>query len=428
MTKVSTNLGKVATTPKGEYNESTTYLKLDVVTYNGSSYVALKESIGNLPTNTEYWQLLASKGDNGQAGYTPIKGVDYFTQEDIASLNIPDDTLDLTNGAGYITNTVNDLTNYYDKTTIDNKVSSVYKYKGSVATYDNLPSSDLTVGDVYNVEQADSTHGVKAGDNVAWNGTTWDVLAGIVDLSGYQTLIDNSHKLSSDLVDDTNNTNKFVSASDITNWNGKYDKPQAGIPSTDLTQAVQTSLGKADTALQNYEIYFVDGISSSEPFLWDGKKRGLYFFTNNSDKFYYQTRQDKAVQTKNNTRVMYIFIFNDIDLTSSTQLDDCFYMQYMETTTNSVKNIMRYVLHGDIQDNAITMSSNALYYQLTGSAQIIDGVKTFSSIPKQNDTTAPTNNQQFTNKKYVDDKIANAVGSINTILATLTTPSNNGGN
>ena len=34
---------------------------------------------------------------------------------------------------------------------------------------------------------------------------------------------------------------------------GKYAKPQTGIPSTDMSQAVQTSLGKADTALQEHQ-------------------------------------------------------------------------------------------------------------------------------------------------------------------------------
>ena len=37
----------------------------------------------------------------------------------------------------------------------------------------------------------------------------------------------------------------------ITAWNAKYDKPSGGIPKTDLASAVQTSLGKADTALQS---------------------------------------------------------------------------------------------------------------------------------------------------------------------------------
>ena len=45
-----------------------------------------------------------------------------------------------------------------------------------------------------------------------------------------------------------------ISSSDISNWNGKgtYSKPSGGIPKTDLASEVQTSLGKADTALQSY--------------------------------------------------------------------------------------------------------------------------------------------------------------------------------
>ena len=74
-------------------------------------------------------------------------------------------------------------------------ISGVYIYKGSVKTYSALPTSGQKAGDVYNVEGADSSHGVKAGDNVAWNGTAWDVLAGTVDLSGYATTASLSNKV-----------------------------------------------------------------------------------------------------------------------------------------------------------------------------------------------------------------------------------------
>ena len=43
--------------PKGAYNANTTYEVLDLVTYNGSSYIALKSTKGNVPTNATYWQL-----------------------------------------------------------------------------------------------------------------------------------------------------------------------------------------------------------------------------------------------------------------------------------------------------------------------------------------------------------------------------------
>ena len=63
---------------------------------------------------------------------------------------------------------------------VDSAVTSVYKYKGSVANQSALPSSNQVVGDVYNVEDT--------GDNFAWDGTKWDKLAGTVDLSSYLTI------------------------------------------------------------------------------------------------------------------------------------------------------------------------------------------------------------------------------------------------
>lgn len=51
---------------------------------------------------------------------------------------------------------------------ISANIANVYIYCGSVATYADLPSTDLRVGDVYNVEETEMNYG--------WNGTTWDQL------------------------------------------------------------------------------------------------------------------------------------------------------------------------------------------------------------------------------------------------------------
>ena len=67
-------------------------------------------------------------------------------------------------------------------------LTTVYRYKGSVATYADLPTTGQKVGDVWNVETADPDHGIKAGDNVAWDGAQWDALGGNHDLSGYAQL------------------------------------------------------------------------------------------------------------------------------------------------------------------------------------------------------------------------------------------------
>ena len=49
-------------------------------------------------------------------------------------------------------------------------------------------------------------------------------------------------------------TSIHVTSTDKAAWNAKYDKPSTGIPSTDMSSAVQTSLGLADTAVQPDQI------------------------------------------------------------------------------------------------------------------------------------------------------------------------------
>ena len=47
-------------------------------------------------------------------------------------------------------------------------------------------------------------------------------------------------------------TEEDIANMGFTKNTGTYSKPSGGIPKTDLASAVQTSLGKADTALQSY--------------------------------------------------------------------------------------------------------------------------------------------------------------------------------
>lgn len=53
-------------------------------------------------------------------------------------------------------------------------ISTVYRYKGSVAAVSALPTG-ATVGDVYNVEGDN-------GQNYAWDGTKWDALGGSIQI------------------------------------------------------------------------------------------------------------------------------------------------------------------------------------------------------------------------------------------------------
>lgn len=131
----------------------------------------------------------------------------------------------------------NELDNVYTKTEVDTKISSVMRYKGSKDTYAELPST-AEVGDVWNVVQADSEHGVRAGDNLAWNGTAWDNLGGSVDLSGYATKSDLDTKV--DKVDGS----RLMTNAEGTKLAGIEDGAQVNFISSVDTDELSVSSGK----------------------------------------------------------------------------------------------------------------------------------------------------------------------------------------
>lgn len=56
-------------------------------------------------------------------------------------------------------------------------ITAMYRYKGSVASYDKLPISGQTIGDVYDVGD---------GMNYAWNGEKWDGLGQVFTIDAIQ--------------------------------------------------------------------------------------------------------------------------------------------------------------------------------------------------------------------------------------------------
>ena len=87
----------------------------------------------------------------------------------------------------YVTKDTSELTNYYTKNDtyskeeIDSKTTNVYRAKGSVQTYQDLPTEGNQVGDVYNVIEAYEDY--PAGTNFVWTDTsTWDALGGEISV------------------------------------------------------------------------------------------------------------------------------------------------------------------------------------------------------------------------------------------------------
>ena len=161
--------------------------------------------------------------------------------------------------SNFITKDVNNLTNYTLKTNtgslIDLEINDTtyvvtLKLKNQDGTIISTDTIDLPLESVVVSGRYDNT--TKKVILTLENGSEVDF--SVADLvAGLQTEITSSNKLASDLVDDTNSGNKFVTTSEKQTWNNKYDKPNGGIPKSDLASAVQTSLGKADTALQSHQ-------------------------------------------------------------------------------------------------------------------------------------------------------------------------------
>jgi len=62
------NLGNIKFKWKGTYSGATAYTVDDVVLYNGSSYICILASTGNLPTNATYFEQMSAKGTDGTNG------------------------------------------------------------------------------------------------------------------------------------------------------------------------------------------------------------------------------------------------------------------------------------------------------------------------------------------------------------------------
>lgn len=57
---------------------------------------------------------------------------------------------------------------------IDRMYTNMYKYRGTVASYEALPTINVETGDVYNTENT--------GMNYAWDGSKWDALGQLINI------------------------------------------------------------------------------------------------------------------------------------------------------------------------------------------------------------------------------------------------------
>ena len=135
--------------------------------------------------------------NGGKIDKIKVNGAEQTITNKAVDITVPTNNNQLTNGAGY--QTASDV-----ESAINTKISSTYKAKGTVA-FANLPAlGSSNEGNVYNVSDSFTTTSdfvegsgktYPAGTNVVIINTTgstykYDVLAGMVDLSGYYTKVE----------------------------------------------------------------------------------------------------------------------------------------------------------------------------------------------------------------------------------------------
>ena len=97
----------------------------------------------------------------------------------------------------------------------DTSVNSLVINKLTKAQYDALETKSET--ELYLVPDEIDNAPTSGSDNPVKSGGVYNAL------QGKQDVIDSSHKLSADLVDDSNTTNKFTNATEKQTWNNKQD-------------------------------------------------------------------------------------------------------------------------------------------------------------------------------------------------------------
>lgn len=295
---------------------------------------------------------------------------------------------------------------------VDDKMLSVYRYKGTVLTYDDLPDSDLTIGDVYNIETADSTHGIKAGDNVAWTGSVWDVLGGITDISGKQDVFQ-FETMPTASVD---NLGQVIQYTGITNSNYTNcyfyqcvsDEGDPAAYSWENIDVQQTPPGGMDV------MYRLN--NSNNKFNFDIEDKGHYYINQTANAFYYKIGTRETTLTSYTVLELVLYKkFNEAEINEQIGFIICY---DISTSIATNGKYIRLLLTKDASDRinfgSLSYGKDSLMF-LTSDLQRIDGIKTFSNIPKQFPLVSPTQDEQFTNKKYVDDQIASQIVQYDTV-------------
>ena len=208
----SADLAAVATS--GDYDDLDNKPTIPTVPTNVSAFTNDAGYTTNEGTITGITMNGVSKGTSGVVDLGTVitehqSLAGYVQTADLAAVATSGSYTDLTDKPNLFSGDYNDLTNKPTIPTVPTNVSA----------FTNDAGYTTNTGTITGITMNGTSKGTSG---VVDLGTV------ITDISGKQDVIDASHKLDADLVDDTTSTNKFVTASDKSIWNGKQDELVSG--------------------------------------------------------------------------------------------------------------------------------------------------------------------------------------------------------
>ena len=211
---------------------------VNTLTIEAGTNIELEQEDSTLTINNTYddSQILSDISDlqTNKADKSEIPDVSSFITKDVNNLTYYTTTSNMNTAINDAVGTEttnrqiadNNLQGQIDAITASSDVVDIV---GTYTDLQNYDTSKLTEDDVIKVLE-DSTHN-DALSYYRWSSNSWSYIGSegpfytksetntLLDTK--QATIDSSHKLSADLVDDTNTTNKFTNASEKETWNNK---------------------------------------------------------------------------------------------------------------------------------------------------------------------------------------------------------------
>lgn len=319
----------------------------------------------------------------------------------------------------FITNSVNDLINYYlksetyTKTEVNNLISAITTISFEVVN--ELPQAGQS-NIIYLVPSTDpKTQNVK--DEYIWINNNWEKIGSTdIDLSNYvtttqlntaladytttanlttllagkQNTIDSTHKLDADLIDDSLSTNKFVSATDKTTWNGKQDALVSGTNIKTINS--QNILGSGDLTIDGGGL---QGFYSSNGFSIDLRndvEAGIYI--NKEDNFTLKIKGINGFERSSNCYFGFFVV--------TKKYSEC---------SNKERFMFKRDQYGRLSEYYKDTSDTEGYVGTTVGGSF-DWVSQRQVLTLGNyNSYTPTSDYNPATKKYVDDSIASAIGT-----------------